>query len=71
MSDMMDGQYEWCTVRGTMCQVAGFCERDNEPLGFLKPEESYLLKKGSVVKRLCLVCGSLRPTYFQVGYMHI
>jgi len=54
-----------------MCQVVGFCERVNEPLGFLKAEESYLLTKGFVVKRLCLVCSSLRPTYFQVGYTHI
>jgi hypothetical protein len=55
----------------TMCRVAGFCERGNEPLGFLKAKEIYLLNKGSVVKRLCLVCGSLNPTYFQVGYEHI
>jgi len=39
--------------------VAVFCGGGNEPSGFLKAEGSYLLKKGSVVKRVCLVCSSL------------
>ena len=39
-----------------------FYERDNELLGFLKAEESYLLKKCSIVKRLCLVRSSLGLT---------
>jgi hypothetical protein len=51
--------------------VAGFCESGNKPLGFLKPEENYLLKKGSIVKSLCLVRSSLRLTYFQLPYLHI
>jgi hypothetical protein len=54
-----------------LSQVAGFYEQGNKPLGFLKDEESSILKKDASVKRLLYLYSSLYPTRCQFAYLDI